>query len=261
VNPVSSPSAEASSPARYDASPAGWLYDSRVRHVRTAGQRYALDHRTYYWLVDVDRLPRVAGALRPWAGFHARDHFDGRGLTIRAGLDRFLAGQGATVPRGRVLMLTQARVLGYVFNPLTVYWCHEADGSLRYVVAEVHNTYGGRHAYLLGPEAARGATAEKSFYVSPFLPVAGRYRMRLPVPGDRLDLTVHLDLDGGRAFTATVKGTARPCTPRALAAVALRRPLAPLAATLAIRLHGVRLYLRGLPVVPRPRHQPQEGMK
>ncbi|WP_424556239.1 DUF1365 domain-containing protein [Streptacidiphilus pinicola] len=238
-----------------------WLYDSRVRHVRTARQRYALDHRTYYWLVDLDALPRLPRLLRPLGGFRARDHYDGRGPTIRAALDRFLAGQDAAAPTGRVLMLTQARVLGYVFNPLTVYWCHDADGSLGHVVAEVHNTYGDRHAYLLGPEAARGATADKAFHVSPFLPVSGRYRMRLPVPDERLDLTVRLDLDGSRAFTATVKGTARPLTPRALAAAALRHPLAPLAGSLAIRFHGVRLRLRGLPVVPRPRHQPQEGMK
>ncbi|WP_042366131.1 DUF1365 domain-containing protein [Streptacidiphilus neutrinimicus] len=233
--------------------------------MRTARQRYTLDHRTYYWLVDLDRLPRVARPLRPVAGFSARDHFDGRGPTIRAALDRFLAARGAAAPDGRVLMLTQARVLGYVFNPLTVYWCHAADGSLACVVAEVHNTYGGRHAYLLGPEAAEGATAEKAFYVSPFFPVAGRYRMRLPVPGERLDLTVHLDLDAGRAFTATVKGTPRPATSAALAAAALRHPLAPLTAALAIRFHGIRLYLRGLPVVPRtgprPCHQPQEGTK
>ncbi|WP_037608619.1 DUF1365 domain-containing protein [Streptacidiphilus rugosus] len=237
------------------------LYDSRVRHVRTARQRYALDHRTYYWLVDLDALPVLPRPLRPLAGFRGRDHFDGAGPTIRAGLDRFLAGQGAAPARGRVLMLAQARVFGYVFNPLSVYWCHDEDGALRQVVAEVHNTYGGRHAYLLGPEAARDAAADKAFYVSPFLPVAGRYRMRLPTPGERLDLTVHLDLDAARAFTATVKGVGRPCTLPALAAAALRHPLAPLAATLAIRFHGIRLYLRGLPVVPRNRHQPQEGMK
>jgi DUF1365 family protein len=176
-------------------------------------------------------------------------------------LDRFLAGQGADPVRGRVLMLTQARVLGYVFNPLTVYWCHDADGALRHVVAEVHNTYGERHAYLLGPDAARRATADKAFYVSPFFPVAGRYAMRLPVPDERLHLTVHLDLDGARAFTATVQGTARPYTPRALALAALRRPLAPLKASAAIRIHGIRLYLNRLTVVPRPRHEPQEGMK
>lgn len=241
--------------------PGAVLYDARVRHVRTARQRYALDHRTYYWLVDLDALPSLPLPLRPLAGFDARDHFDGRGPTIRVGLERFLAGQGVDPSHGRVLMLTQARVLGYVFNPLTVYWCHDADGALRHVVAEVHNTYGERHAYLLGPEAARHATADKAFYVSPFFPVAGRYRMRLPVPGERLDLTVRLDLDGSPAFTATVKGRARPGTPRALVQAVLRHPLAPLAAALAIRFHGVRLYLRRLPVLPRPCHEPQEGMK
>ncbi|MBF9066450.1 DUF1365 domain-containing protein [Streptacidiphilus fuscans] len=237
------------------------MYESQVRHVRTARQRYTLAHRTCYWLVDVDDLPRPARPLRPLAQFRGGDHFDGRGHTIRAGLERFLSGQGAATPSGVVLMLTQPRVLGHVFNPLTVYWCHDADGALRHVVAEVHNTYGERHGYLLGPQAVRHATTGKAFYVSPFFPVAGRYRMRLPVPDGRLDLTVQLDLDGSRAFTATVKGTGRPYTPRALLAASLRHPLAPLAVSIAIRLHGIRLYLRGLPVVPRPRHQSQEGMK
>ncbi|WP_374192332.1 DUF1365 family protein [Streptomyces sp. MBT58] len=129
------------------------------------------------------------------------------------------------------------------------------------VVAEVHNTYGERHGYLLHPDGNDRATTGKEFYVSPFFPVDGGYRMRLPEPGDRLDLSVHLEREGGRPFTATVRGTHRPATPRALARLALRHPLSTIAVSLAIRLHGIRLYLRGLPVQPRPQHRPQEGMQ
>lgn len=228
------------------------LYPCTVAHVRTAPRRYVLRHRTYLWLVDPDRPPRLPRPLRPLARFDPRDHFTGDRPTIRAGLDDFLAARGVSLDGGHVLMLAHARVLGYVFNPLTLYWCHGPGGELRCVVAEVHNTYGGRHCYLLRPDAAGTARADKRFYVSPFFPVDGGYRMRVPPPGQRLDLTVHLDREAGRAFTATVRGTRREATPAALLRLALRRPWSTLAVAAAIRFHGIRLYLRGLPVQPRP---------
>ncbi|WP_405648359.1 DUF1365 domain-containing protein [Streptomyces sp. NBC_00019] len=237
------------------------LYPCTIAHVRTTPRRYALRHRTYMWLVDPDRPPWLPLPLRPFARFDARDHFTGDRPTIRAGLDAFLAAHGVDLDGGRVLMLTHARVLGYVFNPLTLYWCHGPAGELRCVVAEVHNTYGGRHGYLLHPDAA-GAEKElrtdKKFYVSPFFPVDGRYRMRLPPPGARLDVTVHLDREGGRAFTATVRGTRRAVSTASLLRLALRHPWSTLAVSAAIRAHGIRLYLRGLPVQPRPEHRTSE---
>lgn len=253
-------------PADGPAAPA--LYRCEIRHVRTGPRRYAFGQRTYLWLVDLDRIPVLPRALRPLARFDARDHFGGTaapgspGPAIRAGLDRYLAARGVALDGGRVLMLAHARVLGHVFNPLTLYWCHGPAGELRCVVAEVHNTYGERHCYLLDPDAAHGrAGTPKEFYVSPFFTVAGTYRMRLPEPADRLDLAVHLDREGVRRFTATVRGTRGPATARALLRAAARRPFSTLAVSLGIRLHGIRLWARGLPVVPRPRHRAQEGLE
>ncbi|MDJ0381128.1 DUF1365 domain-containing protein [Streptomyces sp. G-G2] len=238
------------------------LYPSVITHVRSGPRSYALRQRTYLWLVDLDRLPRLPRAIRALARFDARDHFGGDRPTIREGLDRFLAAHGAAPAEGRVLMLAHARVFGYVFNPLSVFWCHGSDGELRHVVAEVHNTYGERHCYLLGPEAATGAGhARKEFYVSPFLPVTGDYLMRLPRPGERLALTVRLDTEGGRRLTATVRGVRRAADPPGVLRAALRRPWSTAAVSLGIRFHGIRLWLRGMPVQPRPRHVPQEGVK
>ncbi|NEB00397.1 DUF1365 domain-containing protein [Streptomyces sp. SID13726] len=234
------------------------LYPCTIAHVRTAPRRRTLRHRTYLWLLDPDRPPRLPFPLRPLARFDPRDHFTGEHPSIRAGLDAFLAGHGVRLDGGRVLMLTHARVLGYVFNPLTLYWCHGPAGDLRCVVAEVHNTYGGRHSYLLHPDPTGTARAAKRFYVSPFLPVDGHYRMRLPEPAERLDLTVHLDREHGRAFTATVRGTRRTASPTTLLRLALRHPWSTLAVATAIRVHGVRLFLRGLPVQPRPDHRTPE---
>ncbi|MEU9070808.1 DUF1365 domain-containing protein [Streptomyces sp. NPDC048306] len=234
------------------------LYPCEIGHIRLDPVRYTLRHRTYLWLVDLDHLPELPLLLRPLAGFRARDHFTGDAPSLRAGLERFLASRGIDLAGGRVLMLTQARVLGYVFNPLTLYWCHGPDGTPCCVVAEVHNTYGERHTYLLDPDEAGVAHVDKDFYVSPFFPVDGAYRMRLPLPADRLDLTVRLDRPGARPFTATVRGTRREATPAALLRLALRHPLSTLAVSAGIRRHGIRLYLRGLPVQPRPSHRTTE---
>ncbi|MFD7463076.1 DUF1365 domain-containing protein [Streptomyces tendae] len=234
------------------------LYPCEIGHIRLDPIRYTLRHRTYMWLVDLDHLPRLPRPLRPLAGFRARDHFTGDAPTLREGLERFLATRGVDLEGGRVLMLTHARVLGHVFNPLTLYWCHGSDGTPRCVVAEVHNTYGERHAYLLDPDEAGVAHVDKEFYVSPFNPVDGSYRMCLPPPAGRLDLTVRLDRPGARPFTATVRGTRREATPAALLRLVLRHPWSTLAVSAGIRRHGIRLYLRGLPVRPRPSHRTTE---
>ncbi|MFC9327576.1 DUF1365 domain-containing protein [Kitasatospora sp. NPDC057015] len=227
------------------------LYDCRIAHVRTGPVRHSFTHRTYLWLVDLDHLPVLPAALRPLARFRPADHGDGR-RPPRRDIEEFLAGHGLDLAGGQVLMLAHARSFGHVFNPLTVYWCHGADGTPLCTVAEVHNTYGGRHRYLLRTDPDGRARAAKEFYVSPFFPVDGEYRMRLPEPGALLDLSVHLRRGGERAFTATVRGTRRPAGVLGLLREAARHPFSTLAVSLHIRYQGIRLLLRGLPVHPRP---------
>ena len=232
------------------------LYEVTISHARSAPLRNVFRYRGYLWLVDLDHLPRV----RLLAGFRARDHLGDPRASIRANLDRFLAANGIARPR-TIMMLTQARVLGYVFNPLTVYWCHEPEC----VVAEVHNTYGQRYAYLLHPDTRGRARVPKQFYVSPFYPVDGDYRMSLPEPGadpgGKLALSVRLDRPDGHSFAASVRGRAVPVTARARLKTAVRYPWSTAAVSARIRWQGVRLYLRGLPVIPRPAHQAQEGVQ
>jgi uncharacterized protein len=245
--------------------PGAVLYECRITHTRLAPLRHGFTYRTYQWLVDLDHLPRLGPGLRLLAGFRGRDHLGDPDQPIRANLDRFLATHGIDLAGGRVLMLAHARVLGYVFNPLTVYWCHRADGPLAFVVAEVHNTYRQRHAYVLRTDDHGRARAAKQFYVSPFVPVDGGYRMCLPEPGppgSPLALSVILTHHpGGSSFVATVHGTGRPATARALLGAAARHPWSTVAVSARIRWQGIRLYLRGLRVVPRPPHRPQEGVQ
>jgi len=230
-----------------------WLYEAEVGHRRLESLDDAFTHRLYLWLVDLDDLPRLPAPLRPFARFRAADHIGDPDRTIRENLDAFLAARGMERP-ARVLMLAHARVLGWVFNPITLYWCRDAPGALTAVVAEVHNTYGGRHHYLLDvsddPEAGR-ARVDKDFYVSPFFPVDGEYRMRVPEPGETLSATIVLRREGGTAFVATLRGRRRPATARTVLAAVLRHPAVTLRVSAAIRHRGIRLWARGLPVIAR----------
>jgi hypothetical protein len=228
------------------------LYDATVAHVRSVDPPHAFTHRMYLWRTGLDRLPRLPWWLRPFARFDARDHFaPGAGGTIRSKLDGWLALRGVDLRGGPVTMLASARVLGYVFNPITVYWCHTPDGALECVVAEVHNTYGGRHAYLLRPDDEDRSTVDKQFPVSPFQEMDGEYRMHLPRPDALLGLTVALHRDGTTPLVATLRGVRRPVDTRSVARVVLGRPLQPQRVSALIRCHGITLWRRQAAVAAR----------
>ncbi|MGZ4670857.1 MAG: DUF1365 domain-containing protein, partial [Blastococcus sp.] len=228
------------------------LYDVRIGHTRTAPLANSFEYGGHLWLVDLDDvaagrlvqgrpLPRW---LRGQARFEAADHLGDPARSIKENVAAFarLHGVGDVA---RVLMLASARTgprrLSYVFNPLSAHWCYRADGSLACLVAEVHNTYGERHAYLLRPDDAGRASADKTFYVSPFLEVSGRYRMRFSAPAERLRISMALQQGGTTPFTALVRGTARPATWRSVLAATLRQPMMSLRFSTLIRLQGVKL--------------------
>ncbi len=225
---------------------------TRIRHVRRSPIRHEFAYRGYSWLVDLDELPRLPRVLRPFAQFRSADHLGAPHRRLRDNIDAYLIEHGIALQEGRVLMLTSARVLGFVFNPLTLYWCYNRAGVLVCVVAEVHNTYGGRHRYLVRTDPNGNATVAKAFFVSPFNAVNGEYRLHVPEPERRLGVAITLrNPAGANMFSATMAGTIHPADAatvlRALATV----PMAPLLAALRIRWQGIRLWARGLPLAPR----------
>jgi DUF1365 family protein len=239
------------------APPVPALVVGEVSHTRRLPIRKSFTHRAYQWLVDLDDLPQLPRLLRLLARFEAADHLAaGRlGGGIRGDLERFLAHRGRHLaPDDRVLMLANARVLGHVFDPLTVFWCLTREGRLRAVVLEVHNTYGERHAYLLDVDERGHSSTDKVFYVSPFNDVTGRYEVHLRLEPDLVSVSVGLDREGSRVLTATSRGTPRPASRRAVLRVAATHLLMSQRVSVLIRLHGIHLWLRRLPVLPRPRH-------
>ena len=231
------------------------LVVGHVSHTRRTPLNHSFRNRSYQWLVDLDDMPRLPQWLRPLAGFRAEDHLDGgsSGAGIRGDLKAFL--QSHDVSLGdfdRVLMLANARVLGHVFDPLTVFWIFDDQGVQRAQVFEVHNTYGGRHSYLLQCDDSGRSQTDKAFYVSPFNDVSGTYKIQLRLDVEVVSVSVGLERGSERVFTAVTRGTPEPATTRSTLRVSLTHALMPYRVSALIRFHGVLLWLRKLPIVPRP---------
>ena len=235
---------------------AGW-----VTHQRYQGLRHGFRHRLYQWLVDLDALPTPPRYLKPFAGFRSVDHFGDPGQSIKHNVEYFLARRGIDLgDRSRIVMLANPRIFGHVFNPLSVFWCFEGSGDLGAIVAEVHNTYGEQHAYLLRPDARGLAESPKRFHVSPFFDGTGDYALRFTLARDLVATTVTLRRREVIVFTATFVGSPEPVTPWTLTRRVVRTPLMPQRITLLIRAHGTWLWLRRLPVQPHPHHYQQVGV-
>ena len=172
--------------------------------------------------------PRLPRGLRWLAGFRGADHLSGRSAWAGAApptIAGLLEGDGVdTADLGRVVILAHARVLGYVFNPMSAFWCFASDGRLLAVVVEVHNTYGGRHSYVLRPDARGHDEVAKAFYVSPFNDVSGDYDIRIHLRPDRVGVAIRLTRGSEPLITASVAGRCVPATTGAVVRTAVTPP-------------------------------------
>ena len=241
------------------------IVDGVIVHRRHNPIHHEFRHRVYQWLVDLDQIPRPPWYLRPVAGFDARDHLGGTGSDaspdIKTNVERFLAYHSVDLGvGGRIVMLANARVLGHVFDPLTVFWCFGSGGELRCVIAEVHNTYGERHAYLLTLDDNGEATVDKQLYVSPFNDVSGRYDMHFSLTKEAVGASISLVRAGDTVFEAAFTGRPTPATATTITRFALRMPAMPQKVSALIRVHGIWLWLRQLRVIDRLPHPRQQGV-
>jgi DUF1365 family protein len=232
------------------------LYACRVMHRRLVAPYYRFIYRVFYILLDVDRVGEAARGTRLFShnrfnllAFHGRDHGDGSG-DLRAWAEGVLAGAGIDLAGGRIRLLALPRLLGHAFNPISLWYCEHRDGGLRAVIAEVRNTFGERHCYLLSADGAAmpwEATHEKDkrFHVSPFLDLAGRYRFSLGEPGERVRLAIHETRDGQGILDATVAGERRALGDGAILRLAALMPLMTLKVVAGIHWEALKIWLRG----------------
>lgn len=236
--------------------PAAIPYLVDVAHVRRTPLVNRFRYRSCSWVVDLGRVDasgRAAGL--PWLlwrllRFSASDHLGDPARSWRANVEAFAAAHGVDVSRSHIQALTGARTWGYAFNPLTLYWCTAPSGEHLCTIAEVHNTYGEEHAYMIRPDAQHRATVDKAFFVSPFNRVEGHYEIVAAPPGERIDVEMTLHAPGQAPFVATWRGRRASGADRV--AVLLRSSFATQLVALQIRRQGIALWARRLPVVPRP---------
>lgn len=227
------------------------IYEGLVVHQRLRPRRHRFQYRVFAMLLELDELPRLNLKLfkhnRPGLfSFQDKDHGDGRDL--HAWLDGLLAQKGI-MAKGSRRVLCYPRILGYVFNPLSVWFCDDAQGRLAAIIYEVHNTYEERHAYVLPVSADTGLVQHgcaKDFYVSPFLSRDCRYVFRIRPPDEDVAILVHEEEAGAPVLDASFAGGRRALSDGALARMLLAYPLMTLKVVAAIHFEAVRLMLKGV---------------
>lgn len=234
-----------------------------ISHRRLAPRRHAFRYRTYQVLLDLDELHQLDRRVRWFSynragvtSFHDVDHLGPAKRPLRDKLDAWLRERGAGPAPGRVLLLTNLRVLGYVFNPVSYFYCLD-DDSLRCVVAEVNNTFGDSFAYLLDDlELAGGvyrAEARKRLYVSPFIDMEDiRYQWKLTPPSSTTVVHIDESHQHRKFFEATLRLDLRPLTTRSLGYALVRHPLTPLHTMARIHWQALHLWRKRLRFHRRP---------
>ncbi len=240
------------------------LYTGDVVHKRLRPKLHALSYRVFSLLVDIDDLPRLASQLR-WFSYNGRnlasisdrDHGTGDGRPLTQFARETLRAHGIDIGDGRIHLLAYPRIFGYVFNPISVFYCYDTAGALAALIYEVNNTFGGRTHYVIRAGAPQGRVyahgCGKDLYVSPFNTVQGAYSFRVTDPGADLTLAVMLRDRDGALVKTRFGATAAPLTDRTLMAALARLPLMTLKVMAAIHVEALKLWLKGVPLVRRPR--------
>jgi DUF1365 family protein len=181
------------------------------------------------------------------------DHLGDPQRPVADNIREYLGERGVQAHDARITMLTNLRVAGYVFNPVSFFYVHGPDGELRCILAEVSNTFGERHCYVAQVGSDRSVhSADKNFHVSPFFDVSGQYRFTLRAPAATLDVVVENIKDGTRTHLANIKARMHEATTANFMTFALRNPLSTLGVTFAIHWQAFLLWTRGARYHSRP---------
>jgi len=239
------------------------LYAGHVVHDRTRPKRHHLRYSVFMLLLDLDEIEALSARLRLFSyrgwnliGFHDRDHLDDPRATLKDEVLAKLAVHGLDQGVVSIRVMTMPRILGKGFNPLTVFFCHDAQDRLVATVHAVRNTFGQRHDYVmparLGLDGWVEQGASKAFYVSPFLPMDLRYDFETRPPAAAVGVGVDVLDDAGVVLSATFSGERRALTDSAIVKAFAMHPWQVAGILVAIHWEAIKIVLKGF------RYYPQE---
>lgn len=233
------------------------LYQGHVMHMRLRPKPHQFRYRLFTAYLDIDRLQETADRLRFLSvdtfnlfTFRLADHGPRDGSALRPWVEKHLAKVDQPRP-ARIMVLSVPRVLGYAFNPLSVYFCFSAEDRLESVLYQVKNTFGDQQPYVLraesGPDGSIRHVQTKEMFVSPFIPMEQTYRFTLRPPGEKLALRIRQGDEAGELLIATQNGHALPLTDFSILKLVARNPLMTRKVIAGIHWEAARLFLKGAP--------------
>ncbi|WP_417581326.1 DUF1365 domain-containing protein [Nitrincola sp.] len=238
------------------------IYLGEVMHQRLRPVKHRFVYRVSAWLIDLDELEALDQFK--WLSidrfnlfaFYQRDHGDGSSTALKTQIKALLQQHHIDTGSGAIRLLCYPRLFGYVFNPLSVFYCYNASGDLSAILYEVSNTFGQRHSYLIPVETTSANAirqqADKAFYVSPFMPMQTAYQFRLQPPDENLAVMIRQTDDQGPLFDATFSGRRIEITQQSILKTFIRHPLMTLKVIGGIHWEALRLWRKGMKVQPRP---------
>ncbi|MGU3493459.1 DUF1365 domain-containing protein [Xanthobacteraceae bacterium A53D] len=239
------------------------LYAGTVMHHRLRPRVHRLSYRIFSVLLDIDAIDETCGRLRLFSrnrfnlfSFRDRDYGDGSATPLRAQVEALLERAGLANDGGAIRLFTMPRILGYAFNPLSVYFCHRRDGTLQAILYEVSNTFGERHSYFI-PVAGDGRgpirqSTEKCFYVSPFMDMGLTYRFRVLPPDERIAIGITASDSAGTVLTASLASERMALSDRNLLRLFATMPLLTLKVVAGIHWEALQIFLKGVGFRHRP---------
>ncbi|HUN97225.1 MAG TPA: DUF1365 family protein [Bradyrhizobium sp.] len=243
--------------------PSSCLYVGHVVHHRLRPRVHRLRYRAFWMLLDLDEIDRLSDQLNLFSrnsfnliSFFDRDHGDGSDIPLRQQVESMLRSAGCQSTQLTIRLLCMPRILGYGFNPLSVYFCYRTDGSLEAIIHEVHNTFGERHSYLIPSHGTASEIVEQScckeFFVSPFLGMDMSYAFRILLPKAKVSIAIQGKQHDQTVIAASLAGTHSELADGTLLSAFLRHPLLTLKVISGIHWHALRLVIKGFRIHVRP---------